>query len=209
MAALDSRSSARPMSQISTPDLPPATGLLVLVVGPSGVGKDALLDAAHAALAGDPSVVFARREVTRPADAGGETHIPVDMATFRVRQAVGGYLLSWEANGHGYGLPKALLADLQAGRTVVANASRAVLPAARAMFGRLKVISVTARPEIVAARLRRRGRESPREMEARLARAAAYAVDGPDVVQVSNDGPLEEGAAALLAAIGADPPSAH
>lgn len=187
-------------------------GRLVLVVGPSGVGKDTLLDGARAALKDEASVVFARREITRPAEAGGENHIPVEMGTFRDRAATGRYLLSWEANGHGYGLPGSLRDDLDAGRTVVANGSRAVLAEARALFPNLRVISITASPETVAARLAKRGREGPDEIAARVARGRAYAVTGPDVITVNNDGPPEDGVAGLTEAIlhqGADDAEVH
>jgi len=173
----------------------------VLVVGPSGVGKDTLLGGARLALASDSSVVFARREITRPADAGGEDHTPVDAETFRAREAAGGYLLSWDAHGLSYGLPAALADDLAAGRTVVANVSRTVLDAARTRFPGLRIVSVTAAPERVAERLAARAREDAADIAARLARADALAVDGGDVVVVRNDGALQAGVAAMIAAI--------
>lgn len=176
-------------------------GRLVLVVGPSGVGKDTLIDGARAALRDDPAVVFARREITRPAEAGGEDHQPVDWDTFRARRAAGGYILSWEANGLGYGLPAALEAELAAGRIVVANGSRGVLPEAQARFPRLRVAWVTAAPEIVAARLVARGREGAAEIAARLQRMDLVPVTGDDVAVIRNDGDAADGIAALAAAI--------
>jgi phosphonate metabolism protein PhnN/1,5-bisphosphokinase (PRPP-forming) len=176
-------------------------GRLVLVVGPSGVGKDTLLDGARAALAEDPSVVFARREITRPADAGGEDHDHVGEAAFRARWTEGEYLLAWEAHGFGYGLPVSLAAELAVGRTVVANVSRAVLDEARRRFGRVRVVSISASPATVARRLADRGREDAAGIEARLARADLFAAQGDDVIEVLNDGSPVEGVAALVAAI--------
>ena len=55
-------------------------GRLVLVVGPSGAGKDTLLDLARAMLRNDASVVFSRRVVTRA--AAGEPHDTMDPDAF-------------------------------------------------------------------------------------------------------------------------------
>jgi phosphonate metabolism protein PhnN/1,5-bisphosphokinase (PRPP-forming) len=176
-------------------------GRLVLVVGPSGVGKDTLLEGARTALAGDPGVVFPRRQITRPAEAGGEDHIPIGESDFAVREAAGGYALAWRAHGLAYGVPVEIEADLAAGRTVVVNVSRQVLDAARNRFSAVRVISITADPVILAARLRGRGRETEADIAARLARADAIDVSGDDVVTIANNGAPSDGVATLVAAI--------
>ncbi|MDO8802351.1 phosphonate metabolism protein/1,5-bisphosphokinase (PRPP-forming) PhnN [Phenylobacterium sp.] len=175
--------------------------MLVLVVGPSGAGKDTLLDGARAALAGDGAFIFPRREITRPAEAGGEDHLPVDEVQFDAREASGGYALTWRAHGLAYGIPADIADDLALGRTVVVNVSRAVLDEARTRFGALRVLVVTADPEILARRLAQRGRESAEDITQRLARAEAFAVEGDDVVMVRNEGTPEEGVARFLAAL--------
>lgn len=178
-----------------------AEGRLILVVGPSGAGKDSLLDAARSGLAGDERYCFPVRDITRPADAGGEQHQAVTPAEFASRRAQGAYALSWEANGHGYGIPASIGAALAAGQTVICNISRAAVPEARRMFAHLLVIVVTASIPVLAKRIAARGRESAAEIEARLARAAQPLPDGDDVMVIDNDGPLDSAVAAFLTAI--------
>jgi ribose 1,5-bisphosphokinase len=188
-------STPTPLSK-STP-----AGRLVLVVGASGVGKDTLIDGARAALAGDAQILFARREITRPADAGGEDHLAVDDEDFETRLAAGQYLLAWRAHGLSYGLPASLAAELAVGRTVVANGSRTVLEEARTRVSRLTIISVVADPAVVAARLALRGRETAADIAARLKRAGELPVVGADVVELRNEGTPAEGVRRLVEAI--------
>ena len=173
-------------------------GRLVLVTGPSGVGKDSLLDGARAALAGRSDIVFPRRMVTRPPGLGGEDYIAVSEADFAAMAARGDFALHWPAHGLHYGIPAGIDADLAAGRQVVVNVSRAVIDAARLKYPGLLVLAINASPEVLRQRLLKRGRETPAEIEERLQRAAAYRLEGPDVALLNNDGPLAEGIAAFV-----------
>ncbi len=58
--------------------------VLVLVVGPSGAGKDTLIAKAHDALRDDLRFTFVRRVVTRNAVAALEDHTTMDEAAFTV-----------------------------------------------------------------------------------------------------------------------------
>src|SRR5258708_19895881 len=105
-------------------------GRLMLVVGPSGAGKDTLISLARAACADDGTIVFARRVVTREATAS-EDNEQVSLEAFQQSCADSAFAMHWEAHGHSYGLPRAIVDDIRAGRTVVANVSRTVVQAMR------------------------------------------------------------------------------
>lgn len=175
-------------------------GVLFLVVGPSGVGKDTLLDAARAELGGTPEFVFARRVVTRPADAGGEAHEAMDEAAFAAADDAGAFMATWRAHGLAYGIRREMLDALNGGRNVIVNGSRGEIRAVAAVWPRLVVLSVTAPPDIVEARLKARGREDASSVASRLARAVPIS-GAPRIIEISNDGAVAEGAARLVAAI--------
>lgn len=176
-------------------------GMLVLVVGPSGAGKDSLLAAAQSALAGSSDHVFPVRDVTRPAGAAGEAHNPVTTEEFHRRRDAGAYALHWEANGHGYGIPAAIAVALAGGQTVLCNVSRGVIDLARQHFARVAVIWVTAPPAVLASRIVGRGRETTEEIAARLARLPPAAPAGPNVAIIDNGGDLQVAAAKFVAAV--------
>jgi phosphonate metabolism protein PhnN/1,5-bisphosphokinase (PRPP-forming) len=169
-------------------------GRLILVVGPSGAGKDSLIDAARRALADRPRFVFPRRIVTRPSDPGSEAHDTLGEEDFARQRDAGAFFLHWGAHGLHYALPGSIAGDLAAGRTVVANVSRAVIDEARGKHPATTVVVVTAPPAVLAERLAARGREDAAAVEGRLARAAERPSGthpgDPGVVTVMNDGPL-------------------
>jgi ribose 1,5-bisphosphokinase len=172
-------------------------GRLVLVVGPSGAGKDTLLNLARAACAGEAGIVFPRRMVTRTASEA-EDNVQVSPKAFEQALAHGEFAMHWEAHGHCYALPRAIDDDIRAGRAVVVNASRTVIGEMRRAYADVVVVLVTAPPDVLAERLAMRARGSDGPIEGRLRRA----VDEPDPdAAIVNVGVAEDHARNLLAII--------
>jgi len=160
-------------------------GKLVLVVGPSGAGKDTLLRLAQAACADDTTIVFARRVVTREATEA-EDNEQMSVEGFRDAQARGAFAVHWEAHGHCYGLPRSIDDDIRAGRTVVANVSRTVLSALRHAYANVVVVSITAPADVLAERLAMRKRSSDGNIAQRLARTVQDSEPDATIVNVSS-----------------------
>ncbi|MCZ4353916.1 phosphonate metabolism protein/1,5-bisphosphokinase (PRPP-forming) PhnN [Roseovarius aestuarii] len=173
-------------------------GTLFLVVGPSGVGKDTLLDGARETLASSCWFSFPKRVITRAADAGGEDHIPVTQAEFDSQLSQGQLWHHWHAHGLSYGIPIGVKDDLAQGINVVLNTSRNELDAFREKSENVVVIFISASPNVVEQRLRARGRETEEDIQKRLARLVAHASPSGTALEVMNDATQQEGIAALV-----------
>jgi ribose 1,5-bisphosphokinase len=174
---------------------------LLAVVGASGVGKDSLIAHARRELSGDGSVLFVRRIVTRPALVTAEDHDHLTPDEFAAALAAGRFAVHWDAHGLRYGVPASVRDHLAAGGTAVLNGSRAALPAIRSAFEKVVAIHITARPEIIAARLASRGREDEGEIKLRMRRGAIALPDYGERIEIDNSGPFEVAGAAFLDAI--------
>lgn len=159
-------------------------GRLILVVGPSGAGKDTLLGRAKAACADDGRIVFPRRVITRESSAS-EDNEEVSAGTFEAALARDEYTMHWEAHGHRYALSRAIDDDIRAGHTVVANVSRTIIAAMRRAYANVLVISITAPPDVLAERIAMRARGSDGKIERRLKRAVDEAASVPDATIVN------------------------
>jgi ribose 1,5-bisphosphokinase len=159
-------------------------GRLILVVGPSGAGKDTLLGLAKAACADDSNIVFPRRIITRQASVS-EDNEEVSAGTFEEALARDEYAMHWQAHGHRYALSRVIDDDIRAGRTVVANVSRTVIVAMRRVYAQVVVVSITAPPNVLAERLAMRGRVSDGRIEQRMARTVDETAAAPDTTIVN------------------------
>ena len=160
-------------------------GRLILVVGPSGAGKDTLLGLAKAACADDGNVVFPRRLITRESSAS-EDNEEVSAEAFQRAVAHGDYAMHWEAHGHRYALSRTIDDDIRAGRAVIANVSRTVIAATRRNYANVVVVSITAPPDVLASRLAMRARVSDGRLEQRLARTVDETTATPDFTIVNS-----------------------
>ena len=182
----------RTASNIAEPQGVGTGGALILVVGPSGVGKDTLLNAARDRLAGDARFVFPMRVITR-ADMIGEEHVAVTDGEFDALAESGEFLISWHAHGFGYGVPMAVKDELAIGRHVIVNTSRRVVNQASEVWPHAGVVVVTAEERALRGRLQSRGRESKQEIEERLARVSHVELPaGLRYDHLDNSGPLDQ-----------------
>jgi len=173
-------------------------GRLIWLMGASGSGKDSLLLALRECA--PERMIVAHRYITRSASAGGENHIALSEHEFRRRREYGLFALDWQAHQFYYGLGIEIDQWLASGLDVVVNGSRLHLAAARQRYAeRLLPVCLQVAAEILAGRLRQRGREDEAAIEQRLQRAAEPVAAG--CMTLSNDGPLSEtlqGFSALL-----------
>jgi ribose 1,5-bisphosphokinase len=174
-------------------------GRLVLVVGPSGAGKDTLLNAAKVALSHDGHFVFPRRVVTRPALAALEDHDSLSEAEFVRRESAGEFALSWTAHGLHYGVPASVRDDMAAGRVVVVNGSRHVAVAALERYPDTAILLVDAEIGVRARRLMGRGREDEAAISRRLAREVDVPL--PGAIKIDNSGSIEASTEHFIAAL--------
>lgn len=174
-------------------------GPVIAVVGPSGVGKDSLMSAL--AVSG-PQLRVMRRVITRAPEAGGEDYQAVSEAEFSALAEAGVFSLHWQAHGLHYGIPRDIENLREGASGVLVNLSRAVLLEAQEEFGHFMVLSVTARPQVLAERLTARGREGGDELQRRLARAEKPLPTGLHRVhQIDNSGALSAAVHAALAVV--------
>ncbi len=173
-------------------------GCFIAVVGPSGAGKDTIMDAARVALAGDTRFHFVRRIITRPQMPGTEDHDSLDETAFTKAAGEGAFALHWQAHGLSYGLPKSLDDEIADGIVVIANVSRRVLGDIRRLYSERSVVVVSARPEVLAERLASRGRESREEIALRLKREVSFDDGANDVIVIDNSGEVAASTDAFL-----------
>ncbi|MFT5719766.1 MAG: ribose 1,5-bisphosphokinase [Motiliproteus sp.] len=172
---------------------------IIYLMGPSGSGKDSLISALSKQLRPGAGLLIAHRYITRNWQSGGENHIQLSDTEFVLRKTLGLFSLSWQANGHHYGIGCEVDAWLKAEQSVIVNGSREHLPEAIERYAeQLIPVLIDVEEAHLRARLIRRSRESGEEIDARILRSKDY-TDGlnSQCHIISNNGNLDASVIAL------------
>lgn len=168
------------------------TGRLVLVVGPSGVGKDSVLRYAMAHFSGDARFVFPKRCVTRAVDVAAEDHDSLDEQAFDELACKGAFALMWEAHGHKYGVRSGINTELERGCIVAVNVSRTIIAEVADRYQNAVIVEITADLSVREARLAARGREAAEDIRQRAQRQVATPVHAVQHHIIRNDGNISD-----------------
>eukprot|EP00466_Bigelowiella_natans_P013005 jgi/Bigna1/72469/fgenesh1_pg.20_\ len=156
-----------------------------------------------------PDVMFIKRHLTREKKTT-PLEKAVSTSTFLADSVNGMHALEWDAHNTKYAIPsKPVSQAIRAGKSMVMNVSRSIIDAARELFGQdaeVMCLHITASKKTLAERLRRRGRETDEQIEKRLERASNYngSVRGNHVIEIRNEGSIEEGVDMVVGALKGD-----
>ena len=186
----------------------PAGPLLIVLSGPSGVGKDAVVSRIREQGRPYHVAVTATTRARRPSETDGADYIFLDQKSFE-RMMSNGQLLEWaEVYGNHYGVPKAQVADaLHAGTDVIVKTDVQGAATIRKLVPDAVFIFI-APPDMnrLEERLKQRMTELPEAMKRRLkaARAEMKAAISFDHVIVNHDGMLDDTVAEIEAIVDAE-----
>jgi len=143
-------------------------GYLFLVVGPSGSGKDTLIDY----VTGKLPVSKVKRFVTRPPNAF-EDFTSVSVSEFDSMV----FFLKWGSYDKQYGIGSDILDGLKSGKHFIINVSRDVISEAKSKWRDTFVIALSVPKDVLVKRALERGRDSPEEVAKRLSRDFVVSAD--------------------------------
>jgi ribose 1,5-bisphosphokinase len=173
-------------------------GILFLIVGNSGSGKDTLIRAIVERYPPDlKQILTPKRYITRkPSET--ESNISISPKKFSKLSQKGEFTLQWHIYGLSYGVPAIIDDWLYSGHPVIINVSRKIIQEARAKYNNVKVIFIDVTLEISIKRLKDRGRETGNRLNERIERARTHQTYEAADFSLDNSGVLENAVDKLL-----------
>lgn len=140
---------------------------IILIVGPSGVGKDTLLKEAQQSLCHNKEFNFVKRYVSRKPNKDEDNYyIPKKLFSFLNKYSL--FSSIWEAHGNLYAIAKE---SILYQKVNVISVSRGVVEDFESRYNDVTTIQITLSYEELKKRLMSRGREDERAIQKRLERS--------------------------------------
>lgn len=157
---------------------------IVLIVGPSGVGKDTLIKESKKEL--KKKINYVKRYITRKPDKN-EKNYYVDDFAFEILKHNSYFASTWNAHGNSYGIAKS---SIKAGVNII-SISRSKIEDFEKQYENVYTINVTVPKDELRNRLLLRNRESEIEIEKRLNRSYAK-IAAKNLIEFDNSKSIEE-----------------
>lgn len=186
-------------------------GLLIVLSGPSGVGKDAVLDEFLRLGTGVTKCVTCTTRARRDGETDGVDYTFLTIDEFEQRKAVGGFLESAIYCGNMYGTPRDWVErETSLGHDVILKIEvQGGIEVKRRMPGCVMVFLVPPSMEELARRLRDRCTDSDAEIEGRLARARKELEEAANYDYIIENDSIRQAAEELRAVVVAERDRVH
>jgi ribose 1,5-bisphosphokinase len=165
---------------------------LLYVVGPSGAGKDSLIQRLKAVSLENGSIYFVSRFVDRSSHESTPQDIYMSCADFQKALDNKELAMHWRANQHQYGISHAEMAQSKLHPISVINGSRGYVAQLIKEYPSVEVIHITASEAVIKDRLIARKREDSLQIDQRLERSKG--LEGMSQLfnkEIRNDSSLE------------------
>jgi len=166
-------------------------GILVLVVGNSGSGKDSIISGVVKRFPSNlKEIHLTQRYITRPSSET-EDNIAITPEIFKKMSLQKKFALEWHIYDLDYGVPIEIDDWLKKGHPVIVNVSRTIVKKARNTYRNILVVFIKVPFEITYQRIKERGRESRKLLQERIQRAKENQTFPEADFIVNNSGELE------------------
>ncbi len=155
---------------------------IILIVGPSGVGKDTLLRNIKNKMEAN----FVNRYITREPDEN-ETNYFIQKEAFEILEKNNFFISTWSAHNNLYGIAKNSIFE---GLNII-SISRAKIKDFEKQYQKVYTINITLNKNDLKQRLEKRARESREEIEKRLNRSYEK-IEARNLLEFENNKTLDK-----------------
>ena len=166
-------------------------GILVLVVGNSGSGKDSIISEVVKRFPSNlKEIHLTQRYIIRPTSET-EDNVVITPEIFKEMSLQKKFSLEWHIYDLDYGVPIDIDDWLKKGHPVIVNVSRTIVKKARSIYRNILVVFISVPFDITLKRVKERARESGKLLQDRIQRAKENQTFPEADFIVDNSGELE------------------